>query len=121
MLVFAKIAAMTRIKVKKSHYARDCFTDIKPFQRNKVIDFQKTNLMKFSRLLSPALFLFALSTVLSSCYVGYYQPYPRPVYGPHYQSGPRYNRGGGSQNGGHYHGGGYRGGNQNQHPGRGRY
>ena len=73
--------------------------------------------MKNSTFLSVAILLLVLSTVFISCYMGYYQPYPRPIYGPRYQARPMYFRGGGPHYGGPHYGGGA----HYHYQGRGRY
>lgn len=73
--------------------------------------------MKKKSIFSLSLLLVTLSIAFSSCYMGFYQPYPRYGYsgGPVRVVGPRYHYGGGVYYGGHgryggYRGGGYRGG-----------
>ena len=64
--------------------------------------------MKKKSFFSLSLLLVTLSIAFSSCYMGYYQPFPRcggvRVVGHHHGGG------GGHYGGGHYGGGGYRGG-----------
>lgn len=70
--------------------------------------------MKQKSFFTLTVLLVTLSLAFSSCYMGYYQPFPRYGYGGGYGRvyGPRYNNGGGMHHGGggHYGGGGYRGG-----------